>query len=387
MVSTCGAVTPEASRAEIESWIDGLQSEQRSIRAWATQKLLDGGNEVVQRLAERLITLDLESSIHGLEILRTLALQEIAASSQAEIAIAKIAENRVASASTRAREMLRTISATRTQRAEKILSQLGVEFSMTAVSGTYTYAVPVVRTVTFDERWSGNVEDLVYLNWLADRRDISIEANGDQIDDAWLRTVAQVENVVSLKLGRCSVTDKGMEAIQDMRRLRDIRIYYTDVSDAWLPQLHAKPSSLRTLSVFGSRITGEAMKELAKQRPELITRHGVGGFLGIRGQPNPNGEGCLVTDVTANAAASKADIRAGDWIVEYDGHVVTEFMPPQLQAIAPVIPIEQPLDDSTEQLPSLSELIGKNAAGERVKVKIKRGGRYLVKEVELGEWR
>lgn len=367
-----------------------MQSDQIAIREWATQMLIDGGSQVIDPLAESIAKVDLESTIRGLEILRSLALEELATASLAETAIRKIADNRVASSSARANEVLRSIVAMRTQRAERILSRQGVGFSVTPVStGSYTYAASLVRTVTFGESWSGTVDDLVFLSWLADERGISVEAAGDRITDEWLRRVAKVDNIVGLKLGRSSVTDEGMSALREMPRLLDIRIYYCDISNAWLKHIDHDESNLKSISVFGSRMTEDAIKKLERTHPDLTTRYGLGGFLGIRGEENPVGEGCLVTDVTPNAAASKADIRKNDIIIEYDGHVVSEFMPAEfrIQRLTPVIPIERNPDDTdrTRAL-SLSELIGQNRAGERVEVKIKRLDRILTKEVELGEW-
>ena len=378
----------DAFADEVDSWIDGLQSEQRAVRDWAAQKLLDGGDDVVPQLTQRLRGGSLELSIRGLEILHQLALADMAHASVAESAIQEIAKNQASSSSNRARSLLQSISTTRNQRAERILAKQGVEFSLgTSTSLVFSRSLPSIRTVTFDERWSGSSEDLVYLTWLTEYRDLSVELQGDGIDDDFLAALTQVDRVVSVKLGRCSVTDEGMGRLADLPRLRVVRIYYTDISDAWLPEFVEKATTLSVLEVFGSRMTKQAIEGLAESRPELQTRHGIGGFLGIRGDVNPNGQGCVVKEVTPNAAASKADIRRDDVIIEYNGHVVNEFSP-QTAPPGAILPIEQPLEDNTPRPPSLSELIGKNAAGEVVEIKVRRNGRerLLVKKVKLGEW-
>lgn len=384
------AAPPETfDQAEIQSWIDGLHSDQFAIREWATQKLIQGGPQVIIPLADSIANVDVEATLRGLDILRTLALKELDTSANAENAIRKLAANRATASSIRADEVLQSIVASRTQRAEKILTRLGANFLVTAISSYgYSYSSPTIKTITFDDRWAGTIEDLVFLSWLTGYRGLTIEAQGNKITDEWLREVAKLDNLVSLKLGRSRITDNGMEAIQDMSQLRDLRIHYCDVSDAWLKYIDSEESGLRSFSVFGSRITEEAVKNLSKNRPQLVTRYGVGGFLGIRGLASRNGEGCQVTEVTANAAASQSDIRANDLIVEYNGQRVTQFAPLQqrLQNRAlPVLPQENENENETKLL-SLSELIGKNAPGERVRVKIKRGGRYIMKDVVLGEW-
>ncbi len=72
----------------------------------------------------------------------------------------------------------------------------------------------------------------------------------------------------------------------------------------------------------------------------------------------PTARGALVTQLTPGAPASKAGIRSGDIIVEVNG---------------------EPIDDAKD----LSRTIGSTAPGERVKIKIWRGGKNIELKVKL----
>ena len=385
------AETPALDEAQVKAWIEGLESDQLAVREWAKQQLLESGPQVIDALAERVTGVHVESTIRSLEVLQTLALDDLQTSQHAEQALRQIADNRVASGAIWAGQALRSIRVARTERAEKVLSRLGVEFSMSAVAGNaYASSLPVVKNVTFGERWTGTLEDMVYLRWLAADQEVYVEGRGPHITDAWLEEIAQLENVVGLKLHHAAVTDQGMQAIKAMPRIREVRVFFCAVSGAWLKIVDDKVPSLRSIWAIGLlasdaelKQVSQELKRLSQKHPGLMTRFGRGAFLGITGGVG-KGEGCVVGKVTPNAAASKAGIMDNDLILEYEGQRVFEFSPPL--PVAPQGPFPPVPQDDEQRPPSLSELIGRNSPGDRVRMKIKRDGRPFDVEVVLGEW-
>jgi len=384
--------SPGSVQTEIQSWIDGLQSDQFAVREWATQKLIDAGSPVIDVLADSIENVNVESMERGLSILHALALAESKTARHAENALQRLAANRATTSAQRADDVLRSLIASRTDRAEKILRRLGAEFDQViSASSYYTYS-PSVKTVTIGDTWTGTAQDLVYLSWLTGYQKIAVIAQGKNFTDQHLSQVAMATNLVGLNLSRASVTDDGMIAVQDMPLLQDLRIYYCNVSDKCLRYLDNDMSELRAFSVFGTSITEKAFDELVGRRTdkrmEITGRYGKGGFLGIAGKADPNGKGCIVTSVTPNEAANKAGILPDDIITEYNGQAVTEFIPTEqmMKGIAPVIPTPDNGNEKKEPKPALSELIGQNMPGDRVKVSVLRRKKYINIEVELGEW-
>jgi S1-C subfamily serine protease len=136
--------------------------------------------------------------------------------------------------------------------------------------------------------------------------------------------------------------------------------------------------------VFGSEISKPAFDKLVSKHTTWNARYGRGGFLGIGGTSYRLNEieGCIVSQVTPNEAASIAGIRRDDVITAYNGRPVSRFIP----ANRDFPQIEPTENDNGLPAPSLSELIGENAPGDRVKVTILRGEVESVMEVVLGEW-
>lgn len=376
--------TVAPSEKDISRWIDGLSAQEFSVREWSSKQLLSGGADVIYPLSTQIPKIDVEAGIRGLAVLKELALLETEASVHAEDALREIAANQATASSQRAEVVLRSLRAARALRAENVLRRLGARISNSA---TMQLSTRSQKLILLDENWTGTLDDLEFLSWFSDLRGIFVTLQGAQVTDEWMTRVARIPNLISLHIKRASVTNVGMAAIRDMAALQELKIYYCDVTDECLENL-GSCSSLRIVSVFGGRITREAFDAASESNPDWISRHGRGGFLGIKGEAGVrNGlKGCVVGGVTPDQAAQKADIRSNDLIIEYDGQRVTEFLPNQQRMAQNMRPPVLPVPDPEEKRASLSQLIGKNERGQRVKIKLQRGRQTLTKEVVLGEW-
>lgn len=78
---------------------------------------------------------------------------------------------------------------------------------------------------------------------------------------------------------------------------------------------------------------------LAVPVPKNVEPTGVGpGYLGVRFQVNPEGEGLRVTEVLPSSPASKGGIRANDVIIRIEGKPVSRDTSELVQRIASVKP-------------------------------------------------
>lgn len=380
----------EPDMAEIQRLIGQLDAERFAVREAATQELIDAGPAVIDLLAKELPFAGVEVTIRGLDVLRELALQNNAAASRAEYAIRQLAENRITTASQRAADVLKSLLDTRTTRGEKALRQLGASFTSAPLTADETSLGSNVIFVTFGKAWRGNPSDLILLEWLAKYQGVHVTFHGKQFGDTWLEKVVNISTVIGLQLNRASVTDDGIAMLVGMPQLRGLSIRYCQLTNVSCQHLDSLGESMLFLSYFGKGISPEAFDRVANNHKNWNTRYGRGGFLGIGGSGySGNGiQGCIVSTVTPNQAASMAGIREFDIITAYNGEPVTEFVP---ATRGPINNRFQNQDDDEDEAPiprapSLSELIGRNEPGDRVTVTILRSGQVLQKEVVLGEW-
>ena len=332
--------------------------------------------------------------MRGIEVLHELALREGSEAISAEEALAELATNRATSVGQRAGVVLKSLQRARTAQGLRILQRLGASVTFSGVTLQEKNLGSGIAFVQFTNRWRGSIDDLSFLDWLADYRGIHVTLRGNQFDDRWLDRLTATKRLVSLQLNRATITDRGLSSVGDMSNLRVLSILYCDLSDECLKHVVPLRKSLESFSVQGSRITKQAFDEIANH--DTGWRYGRGGFLGIGGGDYKDEEyqGCLVQSVQPNQAANIAGIREFDVIIAYNGVFVTQFAP---NAPVPDDDEEVEGDDQDKEEEgeepkryTLLELIGQNEPGDKVTVTIIRGSgekrRQLEKEVVLGEW-
>jgi len=370
------------TEANVKKWIEQLNAPSFAVRENAKKRLINAGPVAIGPLAEQLSISGVEASLLGLTVLRELALQYDGSAIKAEQAIRDLAANQVTGTSRRAASILRSLSNMRSSRALKILRRLGAKIRFTGESNNERRLRNSVVFISLGESWHGSIDDLAFLDWLAEYRGIHITFEGTRFTDQWLETVSTIEKIVSLKLSRTDVTSTGIRHIEAMANLRGAELLYCKLNDDCLKYFDREPS-LSFFSVFGSGISKIAFEAFSAKHQECNTRYGRGGFLGVAGTAYSNGlvAGCVIQTVTGNQAAEKAGIREGDIITKYDGKPVTTFVPIRRIATAGG-------GRSAEEQPqaSLAELIGQDAPGDRVQVTVVRQGLELVHDVVLGEW-
>ena len=385
----CGhAERLQANEDELASLVRRLGSDRFEVREAATLKLIDAGPDAIDVVADDIGQADVETSLRELQVLRELALQDNRHAIRAEEALTELAANRATAISQRAAQVLTSLHRARTSRGMRILKKLGASISFGGLTFEEKNLGANVIFVSFGDKWEGTVDDLGYLDWLADYRGIHVTLKGEKFGDPWLERLSSNKRLLGLQLNRVSVTNEGFVNVTRLDRLQTLSVRYCRLSNEILPHIEELRETLESVSVYGGNVTKPAFDSLAarlkKQNGEFRDRYGRGGFLGIGGSKSETVKGCLVSNVQANHAASRAGIRESDVITEYNGHKVTEFVPDPLE-------VSKDEEKGKPRAPSLSELIGQNKPGDKVKITIMRGSdpnrrREIVKEVVLGEW-
>ena len=158
-------------------------------------------------------------------------------------------------------------------------------------------------------------------------------------------------------LFRSNINDQSLVLLPNLARLKVVKLLYVPVTDDGLKHIK-KCKRLENVMLYGTQVTEPGADQLRMALVANVDRRD-GAFLGI--SPSHIGPGWYIRLVTAGSAAEKAEIRPNDIIVSYDGHLVSDF---------------------TE----LTALISKHTAGDTAPISIRRGNLVLEKRITLGEW-
>jgi hypothetical protein len=160
------------------------------------------------------------------------------------------------------------------------------------------------------------------------------------------------------------IRDQDLALLAELPQLTTLSIMYVPLTDAAVAVLESR-SSLRWLALLGTDITEARLNETRGKRPnDLIIEHKSGAFLGI--SPIPVAEinrdvGLCLGSITAGAAADRAGLLPGDYLLRFDGHPISEFE-------------------------DLKARIGEKRPGDVVELLIRRGDQEQNKKVILGKW-
>jgi hypothetical protein len=346
---------------QVQSWIGQLSAERFADRELATQKLIDAGQAAIVPVAALVNSPEREAAERALFVLRKLAVADDEATEDAaRTVLERLARDEQARASRRARQVLAEINLVRQDRAIAAIRRLGG----TVEESTYNQFIGVWQlvtqyNVTIGEGWTGGEQGLKYLRWLPELQSLTLR--GPQVGDAWLKSLEGIEKLNMVEVNRADISDAGISVFKSLPNLRVLSLKYSPVTDQAVDDLK-QIKVVSVIRLYGTKITTEGADVLRAAGAEANVQidYRRGGFLGIGCQQTE--AGCTISQVHPDSAAEKAGIQAGDIVLEYDGQVVSDFM-------------------------ALTALIGKNSAGDKVKIKLRRGeSEELTKEMVLGEW-
>ncbi len=114
-----------------------------------------------------------------------------------------------------------------------------------------------------------SVDDLVHLRKLPDLAAVYLRKC--KVTDKGLEKLAGLTRLKYLYLGQTSVTDKGLEHLKGMSQLQSLSLVGTQVTDAGLANLKDL-RELRVLEIKDTKVTNAGVAELKKSLPNLVVR-------------------------------------------------------------------------------------------------------------------
>jgi hypothetical protein len=299
----------------------------------------------------------LEVAIRAVYVLREAALSEDEKMAEAaERALENLTQT-PGVAAPRAARTLQALAELRRRRIRTYLAGLGAKFQSTQrFMGVDPY--PDYSALWLDRDWKGTEEDLAKLKFLTHIATVTVD--GPQVNDAWLRYIAEMPSVTSVSIKRAGITNDGLARLKQIPNLQELNVYYSPIGDGSVEHLTAL-RGLTLLKLYGGTFSneGHAALENAFERTatELDIRRGA--FLGVGCNVHP--AGCMISFIREGSAAAKAGLQMGDIIVRYNGQKVDDFE-------------------------GLTKLIAQHAAGDSTELEILRGPAVLKKKVTLGQW-
>jgi hypothetical protein len=306
--ATPAATRPAPTAAEIDAWISQLNDDRYLVREQATRNLQDSGPAALDQLQATADADPPEPADRSVWILRRLSnTKDTSLKRQALERLANLKKRPQVAAA--ARETLETLQH---QEAVEAIEQFGgnyVENEFIVQPG----AIGRVGRLDLDSRWHGGDAGLVHLRHL----------NGMQV----------------------------------------IRVIGTDVSAAALSSELPHCQSLRTVWLYGTKLTADDVSKLRKLLPAQVEiDYRKGALLGVA-STTPDGAGpAIVRAVTPGSAAAAAGIQQGDIIQKFNGEALDNFK-------------------------ALTQKIGDQGPGDEVTLTVLRNGKPMEFKVTLGQWK
>ncbi len=349
----------------IEQYIADLDAQKYDARMAATRELVAHGERAVPPLTSALRDApSRELQARGLEVLVRIARRTIVAGNEfnldggaAESALAELAEGSDGVFSVRARQKLEVLRKDQQQAATEQLARLGGTISQKRFT-FYGNGIYLFRCLSLAKGWSGTARDLSRLKYL--RNIEAIAMDGPYVSDEYLRVLHAHPEIRLVEIKHGKIQDDSVVLLRELPHLEFLSLYYTPITDNAVSAL--AELSPQSLLLFGTLISETGREALVAKLPNSFVDYRRGAFLGIGGpeQPLPQSMGCEVNQVAANSAAARAGITLGDIIVSYENKPVRCFE-------------------------EIREMIGHNAAGDRVQVELLRNDQKLKLMVVLGE--
>ena len=308
-----------ASHQQIEQWISDLGARRFIVREEATMRLVEAGPAMIPQLLDAIGNQNVEGTARSIFILQRLASKnDLAVEAQSRAALEKLRTQDGSSLSRKAARALAVLDERREEKSILALRALGATIGPDyIVIGTESAQMMTAR---IDSQWQGRLEDLQRLKWIRGIEHLALE--GAKVTDEWMPHVKPMEGLQSLELKRTAVTSQGTSQLEGHPSLRSLDIKYCPLDDRLMPQL-AGISSLRFLKLYGTQVTVKSAMEFQQQHLAVEVDHRLGAFLGVACPRAP--EPCFVRSVQNDTAASRAGIKPGDLIIEFDDEIVRSF--------------------------------------------------------------
>jgi hypothetical protein len=287
------------SKEAILALVADLNSSDYHVRRTATRRLKNSGEEAVVPLAQAARQGDLEVTTRAIDILEAIyASDDLIASEAAEAALEQLAKSRNRSVALRADSVL----------------------------FDYYFQIREPRLVSRIKKFGGIIK---------------YSKSNPFMDDDLRNPKVRHQQIAHITLGAgWKGGDEGIEVLKELKNLRQLYL--------------SQEEGVSLISV-------KSEQELLKAIPKLVIQYRGRAYLGISGQPDPQGQGISVIRVEPNTGAARAGMKQRDVIRLFAGKPVRDF-------------------------DKLIQLIKQTHPGDKVEVVIHRGTKQMTLRVVMGGW-
>lgn len=350
------AQTPPALEAELGVWVNALGAREFDSRDRAMQSLISAGRTAIDPVLQVTSRGDHEVATRAVMVLKGIGERgDISTLEAVLVALNRVAEMSTLPVGKRAIEVRERLQSVRQDRAIEFFQSRGAEVHPEYEDNwTSTFTAEPIFSIELGSGWKGTEKDLERLQWLRDVKQVCMI--GPKVQDDWIRHLRGMPGLEYVKLKHANVTEKAIEELTHLERLRALRLQFIPVGDEMVPYLE-KCDGLIRLIVISRTLTDAGKKRLKDRFHDNVECMG-GALLGVKaGLEEP----WSIREVVPGSAAEKAGLQTNDRIVAYNGQPIASF-------------------------PELKALISKSFPGDTAMVDVERGTEILKMKIVFGEW-
>lgn len=295
------------SNWKVGELIEMLDSPQFTLREAAATELRKLGEPAISPLQEAASAgASLELALRAVSVLRELAVHSQESTRTAAVdALGALADQKVTAAADQAASALQFVQAIEQDVAIDQMLDLGGAFG----DGTVENGDPKISHVILGEKWEGGSE--------------------------------------------------GMKLLKKMPRLDTLSVHRAKVDDLGAVEI-AQLKNLKRLELYGTDVTDDGLRQIREGLPQVEIDLRKGALLGVGGSQSTIE--CRISYVRSESAAEKAGMMAGDVVVEFEGKPVDNFQ-------------------------TLTKMIATKKGGDKVTLVVDRSGERLTMPVTLDWWK
>lgn len=326
--SAVGGQTQQASNLskddakEITQKINQLSSDSYSSREIAKARLVEIGEKVIPALEQTLEKADTDLATQVFEVFGKFALDAQSSETQQIVQILKrLSRSEATFTGKQSKQLLESIRELHSPRAAEELGSLGARIVVGSYPLNGRNGFEQIRYLEINERFSGDADDLVWLQWLNQVEMVVLQS--EKIQGAWLKYLQDMPALELLVIRDANLNSDDLNWLKGIERLEHLEILYTPIDDK-ATEILASLSVWTSMRIFGTNITLAEGEALGEKLDGIEYQFGCGGFLGIQSDAAA-ARSSTVGRVTPGGAAELAGIIEGDTIIKIDNTPIESF--------------------------------------------------------------
>lgn len=312
----------EDEAKEIAQKIKQLSSDSFSSREIAKARLVEIGEKVIPALEQSLEKADTDLATQIFEVFGKFALDAQSSETQQIVQILKrLGRSEATFSGKQSKQLLESIRELHSPQAAEELANLGARIVVGSYPLNGRNGFEQIRYLEINERFAGNANDLVWLQWLNQVEMVVLQS--EKIQGEWLKYLQDMPALELLVIRDADINSDDLNWLKGIERLDHLEILYTPIDDK-ATEILASLSVWTSMRIFGTNISLAEGESLGKKLDGIEYQFGCGGFLGIQSDAAA-ARSSTVGRVTPGGAAELAGIIEGDTIIKIDNTPIESF--------------------------------------------------------------